>query len=406
MSRWLVTLGTVLAAACLGFAAGGDKAGPPRVFLYDADGLLRVKRQAAAGDAAVVTAVKKLRTRADKALKAGPFTVVRAKPRQAPSGDKHDYVSMAPYFWPDPAKKDGLPYIRRDGRTNPEREKFDAPEMGRMANAVKVLSLAYYLTGEERYAGHAAKLLRAWFLDEAMHMNPHLKYGQFIPGVTDGRGIGIIDTTRLLPVVDAVGLLHGSRSWTRADQAGLERWFRAYLTWLRTSKLGQDEAAGTNNHGTWYDAQMAAFALFVGDSDTANQVLEQSKAKRIARQIEPDGRQPRELGRTKSFGYSLGNLDGMFALATLGDRLGIDLWRYETKDGRGIRQALEYLIPFGTGDKKWTKEQLGKMPYGNLAPLLRRAASAYREPRYEQLIGRLPERGDETMRNFIYSPRP
>src|SRR6202043_2614561 len=140
--------------------------------------------------------------------------------------------------------------------------------------------------GEERYAAHAAKLLRAWFLDEAPHMNPHLNYGQFIPGVTDGRGIGIIDTCRLLPVVDSVGLLHGSRAWAKGGQAGLGRWFRSYLNWLRTSKLGKDEAAGTNNHGTWYDAQVATFALFVGDRDTAKQVVEQSKAKRIARQIE------------------------------------------------------------------------------------------------------------------------
>jgi hypothetical protein len=174
---------------------------------------------------------------------------------------------------------------------------------------------------------------------------------------------------------------------------------------MRTSKHGKDESAATNNHGTWYDVQVTTFALFVGDTDTAKQVVEQSRAKRIARQIEPDGRQPRELGRTKSFGYSLYNLDGLFTLAQLGDRLGVDLWRYQTEDGRSIRKTLDYLIPFATGEKKWEKEQLGKMPYGNLAPLLRRAANAYREPRYERLIDRLPERGDETTWNLLYPPR-
>jgi hypothetical protein len=315
-------------------------------------------------------------------------------------------MSQAPYFWPDPARRDGLPYIRRDGRTNPEREKFDSPEMGRMANAVKALALGYYLTGEERYAGHAAKLLRAWFLDEATRMNPHLKYAQFIPGVTDGRGIGLIDTCRLLPVIDAIGLLHGSRAWTKADQAGLERWFRAYLTWMRTSQLGRDEAAATNNHGTWYDVQTATFALFLNDRDTAREILEQARTKRIAKQIQPDGSQPRELGRTKSFGYSVFNLDGLFSLAALGERVGVDLWKYETADGRGIRRALDYLIPYAAGEKQWTKEQLGKIPYGNLAPLLRRAANAYREPRYERLLGRLPERGDEATWNLLHPPRP
>jgi hypothetical protein len=403
MNRWLAALGLSLITACVSLSTGDEA---PKVFQFDGQSLLRAKQRAAAGDATTVDAVKKLRAKADKALTAGPFTVVRDKPRQAPSGDKHDYMSMAPYFWPDPAKKDGLPYIRRDGRTNPEREKFDSPEMSRMANAVKALSLAYYLTGEERYAEHAGKLLRAWFLDEATRMNPHLKYGQFIRGVTDGRGIGIIDTCRLLPVIDSIGLLQGSRSWTKADQAGLERWFRAYLTWLRTSKLGQDESTATNNHGSWYDVQVVSFSLFLGDRDSAKEILEQAKTKRIAKQIQPDGSQPRELGRTKSFGYSLFNLDALFTLAALGDRVGVDLWHFETKDGRSIRQALEYVIPYGTGEKKWAKEQLGKMPYGNLAPLLRRAANAYREPRYERLITRLPERGDEMTWNLLYPPRP
>ena len=54
----------------------------------------------------------------------------------------------------------------------------------------------------------------------------------------------------------------------------------------------------------------------------------------------------------------------------------MDLWRYETKDGRGIRKALDWLIPFATGEKKWDYEQLGKLQGPSLAPFLRRAAVA------------------------------
>jgi hypothetical protein len=379
-----VTLGILVAPSAMA------QNGSPRVFLSDGRDLARVK-EAAAADKTLAAAVADLRSRADKELKAGPFSIVtNNKPRLAPSGDKHDYVSMAPYFWPDPNKPDGLPYLRKDGRVNPEREKYDRPLLGKMSTAVSTLGLAYYLTGEEKYAEHAARLLRVWFLDAQTRMNPNLNYAQFIPGINEGRGIGIIDTVGLVKVVDAIGMLEGARAWNKADQTGLERWFRDYLQWLQTSKNGKEEAAAANNHGSWYDVQVCAFALFIGEPDIAKKVVDECKTKRIARQVEPDGRQPLELKRTKAFDYSRGNLEALFGLATLGDRFGVDLWNYQTQDGRSIRKALEWLIPFATGEKKWEYEQIKELQGGALAPLLRRAAVAYKEPRYEQILQQLP----------------
>src|SRR5262245_40401885 len=284
----------------------------PRIFQSSGRDLAKVKQRAADGDKVLALAIKNLRDRADKALKTQPLTIVN-KPKAPPSGDKHDYVSMAPYFWPNPDTKDGLPYVRRDGKVNPERNKYARPLLGRMSDAVGTLGLAYYLTGEERYAEQAAKLLRVWFLDEKTRMNPNLKYAQFIPGVNEGRGIGIIDSVSLLAVVDGIGLLDGSKAWTKEDQAGMKAWFTAYLKWLRTSKGGKDEAAAANNHGTWFDVQEATYAMFVGEGRAAvKKLLERVKTKRIARQIEPDGKQPLELKRTKAFDYSAMNLRGMF----------------------------------------------------------------------------------------------
>ncbi len=117
-------------------------------------------------------------------------------------------MSIGPYWWPDPAKPDGLPYIRRDGEVNPERQAIKDVDYLKNLNAdVSVLGLAYYLTGEEKYARHAADLLRVWFLNKETRMNPNLNYGQAIPGKTEGRGIGIIDTKGLVNLIDGVQLL-------------------------------------------------------------------------------------------------------------------------------------------------------------------------------------------------------
>jgi hypothetical protein len=384
----VIPLRCSLALVIIAVAARAEDA--PRVFRCDGKVLLAAKE--AKDDPALAAAIKAVRDRADRALKAGPFTIVN-KPKAPPGGDRHDYNSLAPYFWPDPDKPDGLPYIRKDGRRNPEVSKYDAPLLDRMSDAVGDLALAYYLTGNEGYAEHAAKLLRVWFLDAETLMRPHLKYAQFIPGVDNGRGTGILESRALIAVADAVGLLRGSKHWTKQDQAGMEKWFTEYLTWMRTSKNGQDEDRAANNHGTWYDVQVTAFSLFVGDRDGAKKVLEASKTRRIARQIEPDGSQPLEEARTKSFDYSEFNLQALINLATLGEQAGVDLWHFETEDRRGIRRALDYLIPYATGEKEWKHEQIEKAKFADLAPLLRRAAVAYGEPKYEKLIEKVAPEG-------------
>jgi hypothetical protein len=357
---------------------------PPRVFRLDPSALQETLRRVHAQDAALAPALARLRADAQKALESGPFSVM-TKATLPPSGDKHDYMSQAPYFWPNPRTPDGLPYVRRDGERNPEIRKIsDRDGLGGLISNVETLAFGFYFLGDEPYAARAALLLRTWFLDPATRMNPHLEYGQAIPGVNQGRGIGIIETSGLVRLVDAVGLLEGSKAWTAADQQGLVAWFEAYLRWLRGSRHGRDEAATTNNHGTHYDAQVASFALFTGQRSLAAAVLSESRQKRIAAQIQPDGRQPRELERTRAWSYSVMNLGGFFSLAALGERSGVDLWHYETPDGRSIRKALDWLLPFAQG-QAWPYPQITPWSPKDLAPLLREAAVQYRAPRYAAL---------------------
>jgi hypothetical protein len=382
-----------------------SQADAPKVFGLNAQWLAQAKAHLAAGDASLQPALEKLLQDAEEAVILGPFTVID-KTSTPPSGDKNDYMSIGPYWWPDPDKDDGLPYIRRDGDVNPEftSDANDSSRLFAMIEAVDTLALAYYFTGEERWAERAALLLRTWFVAPETRMNPHLEFGQAIPGRVQGRCYGIIETRRLPKVIDAVGLLAASPAWTEKDDTAIRQWFRAYLGWLRTSRLGQEEGRTRNNHGTWYDVQVAHFALFVGEREVAREVLKAAKAARIDSQVEPDGKQPHELQRTLSFNYSVMNLAGMFALARLGEHVGVDLWKHPKPDESRIRAALDFLAGYATEERSWPHPQIREVNRMGLLPLLLHGAIAYDAPVFRALIGHLPSKEVRSDRNRLLYP--
>jgi hypothetical protein len=362
----------------------------PRVYLLDGDYLRSVRMRIENGDHRFDSALESLRHDANRALNAGPFSVVN-KDTVPPSGDKHDYMSLAPYWWPNPGTKDGLPYIHRDGERNPETYKIhNRSDLGTMTETVETLSLAYYFTRDEKYASRACLLIRTWFLESTTRMNPNFEFAQAIRGVNAGRGLGLIESRLFTKVVDAVGLLADAQAWTQDDDRALKQWYTTYLQWMLASEHGHEEASAKNNHGTYYDVQIAAFALFLGKKELAKEVVEAAKSKRIAVQIEPDGRQPLELVRTKAWGYSIGNLSGLMSLAELGDHVGVDLWNYATPDHRSIRAALDFLVPFAVGTQKWPYQQIGGFSQDALYPLIRRAAAKYPGRQYQSLLLKLP----------------
>ena len=375
----------------------------PRVVTVLPGALSAAKARADAGDPAIKPALKQLIADADKSLKFKPETVMD-KPQMPPSGDKHDYMSQAPYFWPDPAKSDGLPYIRKDGQRNPESYDghSDAPRMGRMATSAESLALAAWFTGNDNYAERAADLLRAWFLAPETRMNPNFDYAQAVPGVNTGRGTGMIESRSIIPAMETADLLAGSKHWSPADQQGMEAWMRAFLAWAQTSPNGKAEAAARNNHGSYYDEQIVAMALFLGETDLAKQTLEAVKTKRIAAQIKPDGSQPLELARVDSFGYSRFNVMALCSLATMGGHVGIDLWRYETPGGGSLRKAIDFLLPYvEEPDKEWPYEH-GHKGVRNLAAQLWEAGFVYGEPRYTEAARK--SSGIEKSREALFYP--
>lgn len=341
------------------------------------------------GSVALADAVRSVREGAEALLTQSPVSIVR-KTRMPPSGDPHDYVSMGPYWWPNPATPDGLPYVRRDGELNPECHALDRPNLDAHVHAVQRLALAWFLDGDKRFASTAVRWLEAFFLDPTTRMNPNLRFGQAVPGVCEGRGIGIIETRVFASVLlDSVQLLGGSDELSPATLEGLQAWFRDYLRWLLESEHGRREDGEHNNHGTAYDLQVAAFARFVGDSAIAADVLRRVPARRIMTQVEPDGRQPHELARTRSLSYATMNLHLLCELADLAAPLGIDLWRFVADDGRCIRRAVDWLLPFWTGAATWTHPQIVPFEGKGVHAILRRAGLAYHNPLFEQAAGRV-----------------
>lgn len=292
-------------------------------------------------------ALKLLIKDADKALKEN-ITPVTEKSILAVSGDKHDYVSMGPYWWPDPAKPDGLPYIRRDGERNPEIYQLDRYKMDKLIKSVVTLGYAYHYTQEESYAVKAVQNLRLWFLDQDTRMNPNLNYAQMIPGHNDGKGrcYGIIDVYDMVEMVGCIDMLSHSKALSKQDLEGLKQWFGQFLDWLLTSENGQEEYRTLNNHATAYDVQVTAYALFSGKEDVARRFISEFPAKRIFSQVEPDGSQPLELERTIAFHYTLFNIQHMMDMASLAKRMGTDLFHATSADGRSISRAIEFIKPY------------------------------------------------------------
>lgn len=376
----------------------------PKLFLINADQLKAKKEAYQQKDKAIKPLVDQVVRKADGFLTAKPKSVMD-KSSTPPSGSKHDYMSQAPYFWPDPSKADGTPYIRKDGERNPAIHQItDAVFLHNLTEQCQFLSLAYYFTGQEKYALKASELLNAWFIAPETKMNPNLNYAQAIPGVNDGRGIGIIESRSLVELADWMGLLASSKSITAKQTEDIKTWYKQYLDWMLTSKNGKDEHRSKNNHGTIYDTQIVSYALFTDQKELAKKTITAS-LERIAVQITPAGEQPLELARTKAYSYSTMNLnDGWFNLALLGKHAGVEVWNYQTSDGRSIHKALDWLIPYGMDQKAKDRKQIIPYNTSELYRLLTLAGTAYKNDAYFKQAEALPKDKDTQLIDLLYKP--
>ncbi|CAG7654307.1 hypothetical protein PAECIP111802_05733 [Paenibacillus allorhizosphaerae] len=289
---------------------------------------------------------------AKMSLEAEPVHITDAVAAKSP-GTAHDYYSNGDYWWPNPETPDGLPYIRRDGESNPGNFHSHRILLRQMRTHVARLASAYAVTGQEEFAEKAVLFLKRFFLDEETRMNPHLLYAQAIPGVCEGRGIGIIDTLHLIDVPIAIQALQSSPHKYEEIAAGLKIWFADYLRWMSTNPNGIEEMNERNNHSVCWFVQAAVFAHFTENDAMLNFCRKRYKEKLLPDQMDMDGSFPRELARTKPYAYSIFQLDNLVTLCHVLSTPEDNLWTYCLPDGRSIEQGLRFLLPYLINKESW-----------------------------------------------------
>ena len=323
---------------------------------------------------------------AEQALKSGPWSVTHHRPSAVAVG-WNDYFSEALYWWPDPQNPGG-PYIRRDCYPNPNRFLANARDLKAMSEALLVLGYGAYVFDRIECGRHAAHVLATWFVDPATRMTPHLEFGQAVAGISSGRGRGIIETVPLIYAAQGMVLLEASGGIAAELVQAVRRWFAEYLNWMWTSEKGRYEKDSTNNHATWWTAQVAAFALLTGDEAMQMAAWNHYRDYLIPTQLQLDGSSPKEEARPTSLSYSAMNLDGLATICRLAQTAGIDLWNFETDLGIGATKAFNYVVPYVLDPSRWSKEQIKPFnPDTTIFPGL--AGIGYRSPEllgaYDQL---------------------
>ncbi|KAI0363966.1 chondroitin AC/alginate lyase [Pilatotrama ljubarskyi] len=290
----------------------------------------------------------------------GPWTVMN-KTVTPPSGTKHDYMSWAPYSWPDCSNVGNAteltpeqiwstcPYITKDGQFNPDGRLInDVGAFQDLSDAVLYNALAWAIQGDAQYSSNVAKFIQTWFIDPDTAMNPNLNYAQMKRGPDGqvGEHTGVLDLKCMSKLVSGVLVLREGKAaeWTSDLDAQLTNWTTSYINWLTTAKIALEEEAAENNHGTFYYNQLAALQILVGDKDGAKKTIEKYFTSQYLAQIAANGDQPLETARTRPYHYRAYNLAAMITNAKLGAYVGYDAWNLTTSKGTTIQSALDYAI--------------------------------------------------------------
>lgn len=368
----------------------------PQTIIHSPEVLYRSRQLVLQRDPGIMPAYRQLLAEADQALKRPAQSVV-FKAAPPPNGKRHDYWSVAPDWWPNPETHNGLPYIHLDGQRNPAADSntYDYKRLRQTADDALTLALAWYLSGNEQYAGKGAALIFAWCGDSVTRMTPHMAFARMRPGDKPGMWErsprGVIEGHHLIKMVEAARILEPSHAWSKAVTNKVTNWFEAYLHWLRKSKSGIKAAGLPDHHGTWHDAQSAVFAVYTGQENLARTIIGSLLPRRLVFQVERNGAMPRELERARSRHYTFFNLAALFTLASVGQGLGVDMWHWKDSSGVSIKKAFDYAAPYLAPEATWPFGAVGRYDPYLFTPLFHRAAMVYKENNYRDIVNALPK---------------
>ncbi len=326
---------------------------------------------------------------ADAALVRAPTSVID-KPAPAPSGDRHDFFAIGAYSWPNPETADGLPYVRRDGVHNPEAytsERYDKGRFQTFVNDVCLLSTAFFYSGNQAYAAKAKEILRRWFGNPSTRMNPSFRYAAAHPGISDGKHSGIIEGVILIEMLDHLVLLERQRVLDQDEIRIIQNWFRELSDWLVTSEFGRREFLTSNNHGSYYLAQVMTFSSYAQLHERAHASVRFAK-RQIHHQFSADGSLPAELARSNSFFYSIYGLRAFVILARASEQYGVDLWSYRRpkETAAVMAQAFRFMLPYLSGHREWSGKRLDSGHTPHALQMCRIAGRAYRAKSFDDAV--------------------
>ncbi|EGK02944.1 MULTISPECIES: alginate lyase family protein [Dysgonomonas] len=318
-----------------------------------------------------------------------------------PSGDKNDFYSLSKYAWTESNSNGELLSVLKDGQVNPKAESdaYDMDRLNLMVEQIETLSLAWFYSQNEEYAKKASNILKIWFIDPESRMNPNFKYAACLSEDSkEGMATGIIFGVVFIKLIDYVKLLEISKYWADSDDRALKSWFAELSTWLLNSNQGKSIRKASNNQAIWYITQLATYSLYIGNTEELEQMITLAK-EQIKKQIDRNGRFPMELKRNQSLRYSIYCLQGFITMATISSYTNNDLWSYKTEDGKNLKLAFDYLIPYISGSKEWafgSKPQ--KIATTTALSVARDLANVYDDSVYKDMIMKLQKRTSSVSR--------